>query len=177
LFGLQSFVRAKVLFGSDSRWNDILDKLLGLSKKKPWIREECGWVIVEALAQMNKSQAEYTLEQLHDVGLASSPEGVGIWLSARNRFPDMKFPSKPWGQSGNPLDHLKTLAKALKESSTGEESAKVKPQASQTGSWNSKLHFVWNIVLAQYAQDAAADGSAPDFENFWKVAVDGKPFL
>jgi len=176
LFGLQSFVRAKILFGPDSRWDDILEKLLGLSKKKPWIREECGWVIVEALTQMNQSQAEDTLKQLNDAGLASSPEGVGIWLSARHRFPDMKFPSKPWGQSGNPLDHLKTLAKALKESSSGDESAKAKQQVAQTGSWNSKLHFAWNIVLAQYAQEAAADESTPDFENFWKVAVDGKEF-
>jgi DNA polymerase phi len=174
LFGLQSFVRAKILFETDGRWNDILGKLLGLAKKKPWIREECGWVIVEALAQMGQPQAEFTLEQLYDTGLAASPEGVGIWLTARNRFPDMKFPSKPWGQSGNPLEHLKTLGKALKESSSTNESAKEKQQASQTGSWNSKLHFVWNIVLAQYARDAATDGSKSDFENFWKVAVDGK---
>jgi hypothetical protein len=62
----------------------------------------------------------------------------------------------------------------LKESSSGDESTQVKQQAAQTGSWNSKLHFVWSIVLAQYAQDAAEDGSTSDFENFWKVAVDGK---
>lgn len=174
LFGLQSFVRAKILFGKDGPWNEILYRLLGLAKKKPWIREECGWVIVEALAQMEQSQAEYTMDQLHDAGLVSSPEGVGIWLTARNRFPAMRFPPKPWGQSGNPLEHLKTLAKALKESSSGDQSIKEKQQASQTGSWNSKLHFVWNIVLAQYAQDAAAGESISDFENFWKVAVDGK---
>lgn len=174
LFGLKSLVRAKILFGSNGRWNDILEKLLGLAKKKPWIREECGWVIVEALAQMGQSQAEYTLKQLYDAGLAASPEGVGIWLTARNRFPDMKFPSKPWGQSGNPLEHLKTLGKALKESSSGDESAKEKQQVAQTGSWNSKLHFVWNIVLEQYALDVAADGNTSEFENFWKVAVDGK---
>ena len=177
LFGLQSFVRAKILFGASDHWSEILNKLLGLAKKKPWIREECGWVIVETLAQMGQSQAEYTLEQLCDAGLAASPEGVGIWLTARNRFPDMKLPSKPWGQSGNPLDHLKTLGKALKESSSGNDSAKERPQAAQTGSWNSKLHFVWNILLAQYAQDAAADGSTSDFENFWKVAVDGNYVL
>ena len=177
LFGLQSFVRSNILFGTTGHWNDILDRLLGLAKKKPWIREECGWVVVEALAQMSQSQAEYTLEQLCDAGLAPSPEGVGIWLTARNRFPDMKLPSKPWGKSANPLDHLKTLGKALKESSSGNQSANEKQQATQTGSWNSKLHFVWNILLAQYAQDATADGSTSNFENFWKVAVDGNCVL
>jgi DNA polymerase phi len=174
LFGLQSFVRAKVLFEDENRWNTILGKLLELAKKKPWIREECGWVIVEALAQMDQNQAEQTLESLHDAGLALSPEGVGIWLTAKNRFPDMKFPTKPWGQSGNPLEHLKSLAKALKESSTEDESDKTK-QAKQTGNWNPQLHFVWKVVLAQYAEAAKGKkhGIKSEFENFWKVAVDG----
>jgi DNA polymerase phi len=173
LFGLQSFVRAKILFGSKETWNPILGKLLELAKKKPWIREECGWVIVEALAQMSQKQAEYTLNKLHDEGLALSPEGVGIWLTARNLLPDTKFPSKPWGLSGNPLEHLKTLAKALKESSSNDEAS---PQAKQTGNWNPQLHFVWNIVLAQYAQavKSKTHGIKKEFENFWKVAVDGK---
>jgi DNA polymerase phi len=174
LFGLQSFVRAKILFGDEDRWDTILGKLLELAKKKPWIREECGWVIVEALAQMDQSQAEHTLVSLHDAGLALSPEGVGIWLTAKNRFPDMKFPTKPWGQSGNPLEHLKSLAKALKESSNEDESDKTK-QAMQTGNWNPQLHFVWKVVLAQYAEAATEKkhGIKSEFENFWKVAVDG----
>jgi len=175
LFGLQSFVRAKVLFEDSTRWNVILGKLLELAKKKPWIREECGWVVVEALAQMNQSEAEHTLELLNDAGLALSPEGVGIWLTARSRFPDTKFPTKPWGHSGNPLEHLKSLAKALKESSNEDDSEKTQ-QAKQTGNWNPQLHFVWKIVLAQYAVAAKEKkhGIKSEFENFWKVAVDGQ---
>jgi len=124
---------------------------------------------------MNQSQAEHTLESLHDTGLAQSPEGVGIWLTAKNRFSDMKFPTKPWGQSGNPLEHLKSLAKALKESSNEDESDKTK-QAKQTGNWNPQLHFVWKVVLAQYATAAKEKkhGIKSEFENFWKVAVDGQ---
>ncbi|KAF4628481.1 hypothetical protein G7Y89_g9668 [Cudoniella acicularis] len=176
LFGLQSFVRAKILFEAEDQWDAILDKLFQLSDKKPWIREECGWVIVEALAQMNESQAEHTLEKLCAAGLALSPEGVGVWLTARRRFPDMKFPPKPWGRSGNPLQHLKSLAKALKESSSSDSSHEPAPQAKQTGNWNPQLHFVWNIVLGQYAQESESSesGNLADFENFWKVAVDGK---
>lgn len=174
LFGLQSFVRAEILFGNNETWTPILGKLLELAKKKPWTREECGWVIVEALAQMSQRHAEYTLNKLYEEGLALSPEGVGIWLTARNRFPDMKFPSKPWGHSGNPLEHLKSLAKALKESSSDDE--KNSQRAKQTGNWNPQLHFVWDIVLAQYALavKSKAHGVKKEFENFWKVAVDGK---
>jgi len=175
LFGLQSFVRARILFSENERWSTILEKLLDLAKKKPWIREECGWVVVEALGQMNQSQAEDTLEQVQNAGLAQSPEGVGIWLTARNRFPDMKFPSKPWGHSGNPLEHLKSLAKALKESSSSEDGEKTQ-QAKQTGNWNAQLHWVWNVVLANYgaAVKMKRHGIKSDFENFWKVAVDGE---
>ncbi|KAH6691189.1 DNA polymerase phi-domain-containing protein [Leptodontidium sp. MPI-SDFR-AT-0119] len=177
LFGLESFVGAKILFGEDNKWNTILQKFLELAKKKPWTREQCGWVITGALSQMDQSQAEYTLEQIQTAGLALSPEGVGIWITARNRFPDMKFPSKPWGSSGNPLEHLKTLGKALKESSSDEGSDKSQ-QAKQTGNWNAKLHFVWNLVLAQYIAGVKAKvhGIKSDFENFWKVAVDENLF-
>ncbi|PVH76627.1 hypothetical protein DL98DRAFT_561891 [Cadophora sp. DSE1049] len=177
LFGLESFVGAKILFGQDNKWNTILQKFLELAKKKPWTREQCGWVIAGALSQMNQSQAEYTLEQIHSAGLALSPEGVGIWITARNLFPDMKFPSKPWGSSGNPLEHLKTLGKALKESSSDEASDKSQ-QAKQTGNWNAKLHFVWGLVLAQYIAGVKAKvhGVKSEFENFWKVAVDENLF-
>lgn len=169
LFGLQSFVRAKILFENEIWWNLILEKLLELAMKKPWIREECGWVIVEAMAQMNISQAKFTLEQLINVGLAVSPEGVGIWLTAQARFPDLKLPGKPWGKTGNPLENLQLLAKALKESSSNDESSA--KQAKQTGNWNPQLHFVWNLVLAQYA---SASRAKTEFEHFWKVAVDGQ---
>lgn len=174
LFGLESFVGAKILFGEDNKWNIILQKFLELANKKSWTREQCGWVIAGALSQMNQSQAEYTLDQIQVAGLALSPEGVGIWITARNLFPDMKFPSKPWGSSGNPLEHLKTLGKVLKESSSDEGSDKSQ-QAKQTGNWNAKLHFVWSLVLAQYAAGVKAKvhGIKSDFENFWKVAVDG----
>jgi DNA polymerase phi len=176
LFGLQSFVRAKILFSDNDneRWSTILEKLLDLAKKKPWIREECGWVVVEALGQMKQRQAEDTLEQVQNAGLAQSPEGVGIWLTARSRFPDIKFPVKPWGQSGNPLEHLKSLAKALKESSSTENGEKTQ-QAKQTGNWNAQLHWVWNVVLANYgaAVKMKNHGVKSEFENFWKVAVDG----
>ena len=175
LFGLQSFVRAQILFEGDQKWNFVMEKLLELSKKKPWIREECGWVLVEAIAQMNQGQAEHTLEILCDSGLSVSPEGVGMWITAKSRFPDMKFPAKPWGQRGNPLEHLKPLAKALKESSSPDESNTETNHAKQKGNWNPQLHFVWNIVLAQYvnAVKTKPDDIQIDFENFWKVAVDG----
>lgn len=170
LFGLRCFVQSRILFSEEARWTAILDKLIGLSQKKPWIRGECGWVIVEALEQMQQKQAEATLEVLQQKGYASTPEAVGIWITAKERFPKFKFPQAVWGKNGNPLDHLKELAKALKESSSNDD-AESGQQVKQTGNWNPQLHFVWNIVLGQYAKLTKSDG---DFGKFWKVAVDGK---
>lgn len=174
LFGLQSFVRARILFVEDgARWKTVFDSLLHLCHKKSWMREEVGWVIVEALAQMNQAQAEETIEKLIEAKLAVTPEGVGIWLTARRLFPDMKFPSKPWGSSGNPLEHLKTVGKALKDSSSGDDN-----QAKATGNWNPNLHFVWNIVVENYIAGAKAgiEDVGSEFEKFWKVAVDENLF-
>ena len=174
LFGLQSFVRAKILFsGDENRWEVVFESLLHLCGKKPWLREEVGWVVVEALGQMSQSQAEKTLQRLLEAGLAASPEGVGIWITARRLFPDMKFPPKPWGNSGDPLEHLKALGKALKESSSSEEGEGL---AKQTGNWNPQLHFVWGLIVDQYVAGARAgvEGVADEFGKFWKVAVDGK---
>ncbi|KAI9736821.1 MAG: DNA-directed DNA polymerase [Claussenomyces sp. TS43310] len=178
LFGLQCFVRARILFTETSeRWEQILDMLLQLAQKKSWVREECGYVIVEALTQMTQSCAEHTLSKIQEVGLAVTSEGVGIWLTAKRLFPDMAFPTKPWGMNGNPLEHLKMLAKALKESSepTGHKNGE---QAKPTGNWNPQLHFVWNLVLDQYIEDAkaAGDDAGLKFMNFWKVAVDENLF-
>ena len=173
LFGLQCFVRAKILFSDGGkRWEVVFDSLLHLCGKKPWLREEVGWVVVEALGQMSQSQAEMTLQRLFEAGLAASPEGVGIWITARRLFPDMKFPAKPWGSSGNPLEYLKSLGKVLKESSSPEG----ENQAKQTGNWNPQLHFVWGLIVDQYVAGARAgdEGVADEFEKFWKVAVDGK---
>lgn len=176
LFGMQCFVRAKVLFGQRSDegwWESVLSLLLELAGKKPWIREECGWVVVEALEQMDVKDAEKTIVRLCDAGLALSPEGLGIWIMARKRFPDMKVPSKPWGSSGSPLQHLKTLGKALKESSSKDEKDN---QAKQTGNWNPQLHWVWGVVAEQYTEGArnGREDNAGEFRDFWKVAVDGK---
>lgn len=171
LFGLQSFVRARICFGAegDGRWSRVLAELLGLAIHKSWIREECGWVVVEAIAQMNQAEAELTLEKLCEAGLATSPEGVGIWLTAKHKFPKMKTPRKPWGGNGEPLNNLQNLAKALKESSSKEDQGAAK----QTGNWNPKIHFAWDLIMAQYLKNG--DGEGSEFKHFWKVVVDGKP--
>ncbi|KAI0998824.1 hypothetical protein K3495_g9372 [Podosphaera aphanis] len=186
LFGLQCFVRARILLLDSERWKLVLQEIFGLARKKPWIKEECGWMIVEALEQMDQDQAKLTLQSLYDEGFSKSPEGVGIWIVARKKFPPIIFESLPkvWGQSANPLEHLKSLAKVLKESSEPDKSAQNSKetqhnqQKNQTGNWNAKLHFTWNIILEQFAaRFEEVDNHCEDnFQKFWKVVVDDTLF-
>jgi DNA polymerase phi len=179
LFGLQSFVRAKILFRTgEERWAKPLEMLLQLAVKKPWMREECGWIIVEALQQMEQTHAEDTVRKLYDIGLALTPEGVGVWLAARKQFPGMNFPDKPWGENGNPLEHIKALSRVLKESRSAEDDAEI-PQAKQAGHWNPKLHFVWHMVTDLFIEGTSTGDTKlhAQFESFWKVAVDGKTLM
>jgi DNA polymerase phi len=171
LFGLQCFIRAKVLLVEEQqqRWNAVFDTLVQLWKKKKWMREECGWVVVEALQQMSQSRVEKTLEKLASEGLLVSLEGAGICLAARRKFPDLKLPKGSFIGSSRATDNLQVLAKVLKDSSSGKDDEN--QQLEQKGSWNPQLHFVWNLVIEEYANEDAGN-----FTNFWKVAVDENLF-
>ncbi|RKF60300.1 DNA polymerase V [Erysiphe neolycopersici] len=183
LFGLQCFVRAKILFANTEHWKLVLDEIIGLAKRKSWMRQECGWIVVEALEQMNYEQVILTLIALYDNGLSKTPEGVGIWLIVRNKFESIQPESLPkiWGNSANPFDDLPSLAKVLRESSGPEkngEKSKDNNQAKKKGDWNAKLHFVWDIVLDYFTTKIQKEETSykEEFADFWKVAVDENLF-
>lgn len=174
LFGVECFVRSGVLFQDQKKWGEILGLLLGLSMKKSWLKTQCGYVIVQAVAQMGKKMAEETLARLAEEGFAKTPEGVGIWITALDRFPDMKIPAQPWR---NPLagSSLAALPAALKDSGreqTSDEGAK-KPKA---GNWTAQLHFVWDLILAHFAKagQKSENEASEQFEQFWSRVVDGE---
>ncbi|KAH6610546.1 dna polymerase v [Trichoderma cornu-damae] len=168
LFGIECFVKSRTLFSEPSRWNTILEELLKLSSKKVWLKPQCGWVLVQALQQMDQVQAKDTLEKLSNAGAAKTPEGVAVWLVALDRFPDLKV--KPWQ---HPLSRktLGDLAAILKESFN--ESSKDPSSNSRNNkqaTWTAQLHFVWDLILSHYLK--ARDSGAEDFAQFWGRVVD-----
>ncbi|KAL3963819.1 hypothetical protein ACCO45_000823 [Purpureocillium lilacinum] len=184
LFGLECFVRSRTLFSDVSRWHSVLDLLLKLSNKKIWLRSQCGWVLVQALEQTSRKEAEATLIKVADAGLAKTPEGVAAWLVALNRYPDIKL--KPWQ---NPLStkSLGDLAAVLKESfkdSNKEPNDKSQNNGKQA-SWTAQLHFVWDIIIGCYVKGGAVadtDGLSQFYNRviddglFSKSATDGQKF-
>lgn len=175
LFGLECFVRSGIL-SERTRWLSVLELLLKLSSKKTWLKPQCGYVIVQAIVQIDKELAEVTLEKLSVEGFVKTPEGVGIWIAALDRFPSMMAPSQPWR---HPLTttSLASLPVALKDSgraSSSEEGGGKKQQPNQ-GSWSARLHFVWDLIFAHYIKLSlkSSDEAAEQFKQFWNRVVDG----
>ncbi|OAA48714.1 DNA polymerase V family protein [Metarhizium rileyi] len=170
LFGLECFVKSKTLFKDTSRWKSVLNLLLKLSKKKIWLRSQCGWVLVQALEQMDQADAEATLSKIEHAGLAKTPEGVAAWIVTLNRFPSSQL--QPWK---NPLSSksLPDLAAVLKESFK-ENGMGIVDQSRNCGrqaSWSAQLHFVWDLILARFL-GSKPDKAEDDFDQFWSRVVD-----
>ncbi|KAK4059743.1 hypothetical protein Trihar35433_10559 [Trichoderma harzianum] len=168
LFGIECFVKSRTLFSEPSRWNTILEELLKLSNKKVWLKSQCGWVLVQALQQMDQAQAKSTLEKLSSAGVAKTPEGVAVWLVVLNQFPDLKV--KPWQ---HPLARktLGDLTAILKESfNDSSKDPSSNSRNNQQASWTAQLHFVWDLILNHYLK--AGDSEVEDFAHFWGRVVD-----
>ncbi|KAL7924281.1 DNA polymerase phi domain-containing protein [Trichoderma austrokoningii] len=168
LFGIECFVKSRILFSEPSRWNTILDELLKLSNKKVWLKSQCGWVLVQALQQMNQAQAKATLEKLSNVGMAKTPEGVAVWMVALSQFPNLSV--KPW-QHPLAKKHLGDLAAILKESfNDSSKDSSRNSRNNKQATWTAQLHFVWDLILNHYLN--SEDSKAEDFAQFWSRVVD-----
>jgi DNA polymerase phi len=177
LFGIECFVRAKILFDDVTRWNTILALLIKLAKKKIWLKPQCAWIILQTIPQMDQQIAEETLRKLDEAGWAKTPDAVAITVVFTEKFPKIKLPSKSWRDylSSKYLGELPAILKDSgkqegKQESNGEEPAQKQKQAS----WTAQLHFVWDIILAHYVKLASTEpkGASDQFKQFWSRVVD-----
>lgn len=173
LFGIECFVRAKILFDDVTRWHTIVARLLRLSKKKVWLKPQCAWIIVQAAPQMDQTIAEETLRKLDEAGWAKSPEAVALTVVFTERFPKIKLPSKSWRDFLSPK-YLGELPAVLKDSSRPETQGQDSTEKQKQASWTAQLHFVWDIILARYVNLASSKaGDASDqIKQFWSRVVD-----
>ncbi|KAL9600736.1 MAG: hypothetical protein Q9219_002977 [cf. Caloplaca sp. 3 TL-2023] len=186
LFGVESFIKSGILFqphASIETWYSVLDIICDIAKKKPWLREECGWILYGASQALRKGHPEMqfvqaVMDKLCGNGLAKSPEGIAIWLKFLANFPDVQFPRDIW-RDGNPLHRKETvkLAKILKEASSGGSTDETNDSALQRGSWSSKIHFVWNVIFTELIEnglpeDSGARSKTISFGEFWHYVVD-----
>ncbi|KAL4945666.1 hypothetical protein BDV06DRAFT_230140 [Aspergillus oleicola] len=189
LFGAEAIIKSSILFSPKAllpEWTKVLELVFGLAKKKSWIREECGWIVYQCIHDIAAQKAdtklvETVLELLCSNDLARTPEGVAIWLAVRDLFPGINFPSKIW-KNDDPLESKERnqLAKAMKESSSGESEGEGEKSAKASGVWNSKLHFAWDAALTSLNSAQKESKKGPSnrlvFADFWTEVVDNGLF-
>lgn len=160
-------------------WANVLEQLFKLAREKPWLREECGLILCEAVKAIAQEKGEQRLaKQIVDGtcsgGLAKTPEGVAVWLTVQAAFPDMELPQGVWHKE-DPLStkERQALANVMKENfaksadGTTENGKKVKSGSSQT-----TLNFAWDVVITSFLQKYVE--ARPKFANFWIDIVDSE---
>lgn len=164
-------------------WNTVLDHIYELARDIPWLREECGLILVEVIKSLDdrpelRTCVQELIQRLVSFNLANTPEGVAIWLTAKDRFEDI-LPKDIWNKQ-DPLykKEWSRLAKVLKEDfrSTSENGEKENIKSSGA---NPNPIFAWDLVLAEMlkrdlAKKDQKDTAKPEFPQFWLEVVDSK---
>lgn len=179
---MQSSILLEPELSLDS-WNKLLDNVYRMARDIPWLREECGMVLVEAVRSL-KGQLQYqkcaeeVLERLNTFKLVSTPEGVAVWLTVKAHYPEA-LPEGVWHDK-DPLakKERSRLAKILKEDFNKSESEDAKDETTKTGTTNPNPSFTWDLAFAEILQrDEQSKSDSKDkveFPQFWIDTVDSK---
>lgn len=191
LFGAETVIKSGILFDAHvdlSLWSQVVDLIVELAKRKSWLREECGWVFYQAIqgsraGNLSTECVQTVIDRINENGLMETPEGVAIWIATLENHPAVNFPNRIW-KHGNPLHRKEKtrLAKTLREASPpnydgdGGDS-----KTSQKGTWSSKLHFAWDVILDRLLKSPSPNGKSftkskdeLNFPDFWDECVDRK---
>ena len=169
-------------------WSTILNIVYDLAKKKPWLRDECGFILFKSIRTMKGKDAKYArllIDKLLANGLSKTTQGVAIWIGVQAEFPSIDLPHGVWRHE-DPLNRKETsrLAKILVEASTAtspESSLEVETTAK--GARATKLQFAWDVILAELLGDQPQGlqkntrlVKRVKFGDFWKQCIDSKLF-
>lgn len=193
LFGVAALFKSDILFERPEppQWRRVLEILCDLAIQKPWMREQCGWVIVDCIttgaSEAMEGFAIDAVKVLEAKKIVRSQEGLAIWLTITSRFPGANLPRSVW-KYGDPLAvrDVKLLADILKDAHTlPQDDSDTEAQGS--ASWSPHLHFAWDFVLSELFQEhenpdndnkngigKSSNHERITFEFFWQKVVDGK---
>jgi DNA polymerase phi len=184
LFAYKAIMQSRVFLELQSLdgWNELLDRIYGMARDVPWLREECGLILVDAVSSLGgngqlESHAQQLVQRLVSTNLVNTPEGVGIWLALRANH-EKNLPSKIW-HNNDPLAKVERarLAKILKEDfRTPAKDGKTEEIKSAAASHNPS--FAWDLLMAKIldmdkAKGDRTDADKSEFAQFWLDTVDG----
>lgn len=183
LFGLQAIFRSRGIYEkpiSQDEWRQVLDLVFDLTRKKSWLREECGWILYSFVQDSKGSAhgaqlAETLIEKLCANNMALTPEGVAIWLAVAQNHVDAHLPRRPWHRQ-DPL-RLKNdaeLSRVMKDASaaSGAEHDHPDNKMRQRGVWSPKPNFAWEAVI-NHLIGAFSESKRFTLATFWQRIVDG----
>lgn len=189
LFGAESIIKSGVLFQPSiglEAWSNILDILYVLAKKKPWLREESGFILFHSLQILKGKDSKYAqsiIDKLLASGLPKTSQGVAIWIGIQAAFPSVDLPRGVWHHE-DPLSRKEKsrLIKILVET-PGVTSPQDGPELEATAkaTWTTKLPFAWDVVLAELLevqpkrqQKNTKLAKRTKFVDFWEQSIDSK---
>lgn len=205
LFGLQALVRSGSLFRSTTQPMEVswaITVIIELGAKRAPLLESVGWVLVELLQGVTSpdtsvpSQAKaVALKALSEYATTQelSPEKLALLLKL-SQLPSLDIKS-PALASNKPIlssDNLPLLSKVLRNAPSAETLSEETDEASnlitsksapgkkspQTGSFNPRVHFVWDIILDHYYGPHSVNEahSQTPFPDFYTTCVDESMF-
>ena len=189
LFGAESIIKSGILFQPSTEleaWSNILDIIYELAKKKPWLREECGFILYNSVQILKGKEVKYAqlmINKLVANGLSKTSQGVAIWLGITATFPSIDLPHGVWHHE-DPLNRKESskLIKILMEA-PAIASSQEDPESQVTikGTWGTKLPFAWEVVMAGLLdvqlgqqQQSAKYSKRIEFAKFWEDCIDSK---
>ena len=152
------------------------DVIADLAAEKPWLRTECGAVLCEYLHGVRDNQNDLsllvrsTIDSWSSRGLIKTLEGVALWVTVKEKFPDVKLPKGVW-HHGDPFSSKDRpiLVKVLLRNDAGEDDVErdgaMKPK--QSGTRQSAPSFAWAVIFS-YLYDKV---ETKDFAKIWSDIV------
>lgn len=169
-------------------WSSILDIVYDLAKKKPWLREECGFILLNAVQTLKGKDPMYAqliIDRLQANAICKTPQGLAIWIRTQAECPSIEFPKGVWHHE-DPLNRKEKsrLAKILIEAPVANSLQNVnESEIAINGAWTTKLQFAWDVILAellefrhQNMQKNRKSTKRITFAEFWEECVDSKWF-
>ena len=165
-------------------WQQLLDLIIDLFKEKPWIREQCGFVLYNAIRTLRNDHDDFAqtlIDKLHESHLCKTPEGLAVWIAAQTECPSLLFPKGVWHQD-SPLNAKETLvvSKVLREGTCiqvdRDDESGAPTQSEYQPNWSNKVHFAWNVIFSclihRNPTQQVKTGTPTTYPEFWRECVD-----
>ena len=183
VFGAEAIIRSHLILQYKDRdhWKRLLELLCRTATRKPWLRQECGWVLFEFVSDDSVEArdihglfTEDIIKALAANKMIRTPEGVAIWIGAEDSHADSDLSGHVW-KYGHPLakKYLGALAQIMRDARP--EDADDEDGVQGAAMWSPKHHFAWNVLIMTLIQYEPAPGNI-SIEDLWQGTVEQSLF-